>query len=81
MKYVREGAFYVLDVKNPTTVADVATVCKRLDEVRRSQIRLSSTTTASDTLPLCNNVSLGPVRTIICNVVRDELERGGRVPP
>lgn len=81
MKSVRESAFHILVVKSPKMVVGVATVWKALDDTRRSQIRLPSTPTASESLPLWNDLSLDALRTIIRDVVRKELEHRGRLAP
>lgn len=75
MKGVREDAFLIFGVNSPKTVDDVTTVCKALEEARRSRIRLPFTPTASESLPLWNDLPLDALRTIIRDVVREELER------
>lgn len=81
VKGVHENAFHVVLVKTLTTVADVTSFYKALDGTNPSRICLRSTPTSSDTITLRNCISLDALRTIIRDIVRDELYHRDRVSP
>lgn len=67
MKGISSFAFNALAVQNPTTIADVRTICQRLDRLQSNRIQ-------QDCLPT-GSFSDSELRTLIRTIIREELQQ------
>lgn len=67
MKGISSFAFNALAVQNPTTIADVRTICQRLDRLQSNRIQ-------EDCLPT-GSFSDSELRTLIRTIIREELQQ------
>lgn len=81
IKGIKEEAFQIIVVKNPTTVSAITDLCRALEDARRSRIRLPPIPSSTETCTSQHNLSVETLRVMIREVVREELDRRCQLPP